>query len=79
MSQLAADRPAGWPPRPGDVWRDTAFTFPTDWRTRAAADGRPEFFEPTGPGFVPADDLPKFRGALSLVKRDSGFMLEDGA
>lgn len=63
----------GWPPRVDDVWRDTALGV--TWNTRLDAEGWPEFYEPNGPGHVPAGDLEKFTtdgrvgGGLVLVRR----------
>lgn len=66
----ANEGPSMWdlpesPPQAGDVWFDGV----THWTVRLDAAGRPEFFEPNGPGFVPAHDLPKFRGGMRLVSR----------
>lgn len=60
-----AEHPDG-PPQPGDVWNDGI----TNWTTRLDADGRIEFFEPGGPGFVPAHDVLKFRGGMKLISRN---------
>ncbi len=45
-----AEHPDG-PPCAGDVWNDGV----TNWTARLDAQGRIEFFEPNGPGYVPAD------------------------
>jgi hypothetical protein len=63
-----------WPPLAGDVWADDALRAddggPGTWRARADDTGAVEFFEPGGPGRVPAEHLAKFVGSMRLMYRD---------
>ncbi len=61
----------------GDVWVDTALRSDihddgVHWHVRADVTGKPELFEPNGPGLVPASDLHLFQGGMRLLSRESG-------
>jgi hypothetical protein len=57
--------------QPGDVWHDEypTFTGGTNWHARADEDGNVELFEPGGPGLIPASQVCKMRGGMTLVSR----------
>lgn len=57
-----------WPPQVGDIWRDTALGV--TWHARADDDGQPEFYEPGGPGLIPARAVLQYVGCVRLLERD---------
>jgi hypothetical protein len=58
-------------PQPGDVWHDTmpSFTGGTYWHARDNGKGGVELYEPNGPGLIPASEVSKMRGGMTLVSR----------
>lgn len=57
-------------PQDGDIWHDEvpAITGGQDWHARFDGRGRVELFEPGGPGLIPADEVSKMHGGLTLVR-----------
>lgn len=57
-------------PQDGDVWHDVcpSFTGGQLWHARLDGRGQVELFEPGGPGLIPACDVGKMRGGMTLVR-----------
>lgn len=60
-------------PQDGDVWHDAvpAITGGQLWHARLDGRGRVELFEPGGPGLIPASEVGKMRGGMTLIRNRS--------